>query len=147
MAALIIDGYNVIGVMHKDLEGERQRLIDMLIEYRKAKGHDITVVFDGWKDGSHSETRIGMGGITVIYSALGTKADAVIKRIISEERKAWIVISSDRDIAAHAWAEGSTPIKSEDFMDIIEGEESGAPAKRGTLSKKEKAIARAMAKL
>jgi len=58
--------------------------------------------------------------VRVIYSRLAEKADAVIKRIISKERKEWIVISSDREIMSHAWACGSIPIPSSEFQVILE---------------------------
>lgn len=127
------------------------------------KGHDITVVFDGWKGGEGKESLTKRGGIKIIYSRLGEKADSVIKRIISAERHEWIVVSSDREIANHAWSISSTPIPSETFLHFIEGEGSeeegfeqegddvcyGSQGKssRNKLSKKEKAIKRALNKL
>lgn len=119
ISSVIIDGYNLIGIYHKDLESQRQRLVERLAEYKKIKGHEITVVFDGWKSGSGEETHSLTGGIKVIYSRLGEKADAVIKRIISSEKKQWIVITSDREIADHAWANGSVVVSSEEFLDIL----------------------------
>lgn len=101
-----------------------------------------------------------------IYSRLGEKADDVIKRTISSDRREWFVISSDRDIAAHAWATGSIPIEAEVFIQFIEkphkenmtyceldadkDEAEGSMQRRGNprqLSKKEKAIKRAVSKL
>jgi hypothetical protein len=96
ISSIIIDGYNLIGIEHNDLNRQREKLIRLLIEYKKIKGHEITVVFDGWKSGSGKEEQSTTGGVRVIYSRLAEKADAVIKRIISKERKEWIVISSDR---------------------------------------------------
>jgi predicted RNA-binding protein with PIN domain len=103
------------------------------------------------------------GGIKVIYSKLGEKADAVIKRIVSSEKKQWIVITSDREIAGHAWANGSVVVSSGEFSDIlgkplkvekgkfdlIDEEEHESPKKGSPrrLSKKEKAKTRAMSKL
>lgn len=136
-------------------------LIESLIEYRKRKGHNITVVFDGWKTGESQEIYSVVGGVKVIYSRLGEKADSVIKRIISKSQ-GWIVVTSDRDIIAHAWASGSIPISSEDFLNAIEkrwvemrvehenNDEYIKTTKKGSsrrLSKKEKAIKRALIKL
>ncbi|MBI5187470.1 MAG: NYN domain-containing protein [Nitrospirae bacterium] len=164
MSSIIIDGYNLIGIYHKDLERQRNMLIDSLIEYRKKKGHDITVVFDGWKTGETNESHSIVGRIRVIYSRLGEKADSVIKRIISSERREWIVVTSDRDITSHAWASGSIPISTGDFLKAIErrypsdfNEEYDDddnkcidPQRKGNprkLSKKEKAIKRTLSKL
>lgn len=138
-------------------------LIDVLIEYRKKKGHDITIVFDGWKSGEARENKSMTGGITVVYSRIGDKADSVIKRTISSIRREWIVVTSDRDIADHAWASGSVPVSSEDFLNAIErknmyrdiadgeyDEEDEIYPRKGNprmLSKKEKAVVRALSKL
>jgi len=137
-------------------------LIDSLIEYRKIKGHDITVVFDGWKNGEAKEHQSFTGGIKVIYSRIGEKADSVIKRIISSDRREWIVVTSDRDIANHAWTSGSVPISSEDFLKSVEkripsspdeeehDNEYGMSQRKGNPrkpSKKEKAVRRALSKL
>ena len=164
ISSIIIDGYNLIGIYHKDLEKQRNQLIESLIEYHKRKGHEIIVVFDGWKTGGAQENHSVIGGIKVIYSRMGEKADSVIKRIISSERRGWIVVTSDRDIAARAWASGSVPISSEDFMNAIAKiqtekenmyeeeyvEEYVQTSRKGSprmLSKKEKAIRNILHKL
>jgi predicted RNA-binding protein with PIN domain len=139
-------------------------LIDSLIEYRKRKGHNITVVFDGWKTGRAQENHSVIGEIKVIYSRLGERADSVIKRLISSGKRGWIVVTSDRDIASYAWASGSVPISSEDFLSAIEkkesvegvsydedsNEEHVKPGRKGNPkkpSKKEKAIKKTLSKL
>jgi len=122
------------------------------------------VVFDGWKSGGGREEQATTGGIRIIYSRLGEKADAVIKRIISRERKEWIVITSDRDIMSYAWSAGSVPIPSPEFQallekgdlsaageyDLIEEDYDEDRRRRGNpqmLSKKEKALLRVRRKL
>ena len=153
----------MIGISHGHLEKQRDMLIESLIEYHKKKDHDITVVFDGWKNGSARENHSMIGGIKIIYSRLGEKADSVIRRIISSDRRGWAVVTSDRDIAAHAWTSGAVPISSEDFMSAIEkrrigneilyeedDEEYMKPRRKGSprkLSKKETAIKKILSKL
>ena len=158
---LIIDGYNLIGIYHSNLEKQRELLVNSLIEYRKGKGHDITVVFDGWKTGEARESQSVLGGIKVIYTRLGEKADFVIKRIVSSDRREWIVVTSDRDIADHAWASGSIPVPSEDFLRALERkvppcfgdedeEDYREPQRKGNpkkLSRKERVLRRAVSKL
>ena len=122
---IIVDGYNLIGIHHKDPEARRSLLIDLLAQYGRKKGHRITVVFDGWKDGLGKESSSMSGGVRVIYSRLGEKADAVIRRIVSTERREWIVVSSDREIAAHAWSMNSVPVPSEKFLSILERGDAG----------------------
>ncbi len=158
---LVIDGYNLIGIHHEDLKKQREILIDSLIAYGKKKGHNITVVFDGWKTGQGQESRTVIAGVKVIYSRIGDKADDVIKRMISTERREWIVVTSDREIAGHAWRTGSIPVSSDDFLNALRTkylsdieeeyeEEYIEPGRKGSprqLSKKEKAVRRALSKL
>jgi hypothetical protein len=137
-------------------------LIEALITFRQRRGHDITVVFDGWKTGEGQESQSVTGGIRVIYSRIGEKADILIKRIVSTVKRQWIVVSSDRDIANHAWSVGSIPVAVEDFFGILGRKELSFDAdeqddnedilyrRKGNprqLSKKEKALARALSKL
>lgn len=112
---IIIDGYNLIGTAHQNIEEERDQLIEALSEYSKIKGHDVTVVFDGWKNGPGPETTMKVRGIRVIYSRLSEKADRVIMRIISEEQKAWVVISSDREIVDFTYSKEMVPVTSDEF--------------------------------
>jgi hypothetical protein len=115
MANILIDGYNLIGIAHKDLEKTRQELIQKLHKYAKAKGHDITLVFDGWKNGQLKETITKLGGLTIIYSKLGEKADHVIKNLISSANQPLIVISSDREISDFTERKDSVSVTSDEF--------------------------------
>lgn len=166
MAYILIDGYNLIGTAHQDLEKERGKLIEDLSKYSNKTGHDITVVFDGWKNGMGAETNMMIGGVKVIYSRLAEKADRVIMRIVSAGQKAWIVVSSDREIADFARSKGASPVTSDEFryklyspaddseeepvedddeeIDIKPGRMKGNPWK---LSKKEKMKIRTLKKL
>lgn len=166
MTPIIVDGYNVIGTSHRNLEDQREKFIELLAQYGKRKRHPIIVVFDGWRNGRLAETSSVRGGVKVIYSRLAEKADAVIKRIIVAEKCEWIVVSSDRDVQGAAWAAGSIPIPSEAFLsrigeDIADGRtdddlgdddeisfrktaRGGNPRQR---SKKERAVQRALNKL
>lgn len=115
MAYLLIDGYNLIGTAHRKLEEARNDLVQKLCKYSKIKAHNITLVFDGWKNGQGIETKIRSGGIDIIYSRIGEKADNVIMRILSKEKRAWIVISSDREIADFADSKNLVPVTSDEF--------------------------------
>ena len=73
------------------------------------------------------------------------------------------MITSDREIADHAWASGSIPVSSEKFLNVFErkdrlspdegeydDDEYIEPQRKGNprkLSKKDKAIKRALSKL
>ncbi len=113
---IIIDGYNLIGIQHRDLESQRRGLLRRLIEYRKLTGHDITLVFDGHGGVSSKETVKVEGGVGIIFSRIAKKADDVIKEMLVREKKYFIVVSSDREVADFAWAQGSVPVSSADFL-------------------------------
>jgi predicted RNA-binding protein with PIN domain len=99
--------------------------------------------------------------VAVVYSAHGEKADARIKKIVSKDATHWIVVTSDREIQAHAWSKGSVPIDSEQFLMKLEGqrpegdyelleEDYRPPRRRGSPrkpSKRQKAVERALKKL
>ena len=85
---IILDGYNVIRQWPElamldrgDLQAGRDALLRELQAYRRARGHRITVVFDGRERGGFSETAESVAGITVRYSKRGETADTVIARL------------------------------------------------------------------
>jgi len=167
MARILIDGYNLIGIAHRDFERARNELIQKLSDYAKTTGHSITVVFDGWKNGQATETKIKTGGITVIYSSLGEKADDVITNILSSSTKPFIIVSSDREIARFAERKNAVAIASDAFEkrlyavldagdryeEALENDEdfdAGQKRKKGNprkLSRKDKRITEALKKL
>jgi len=115
MANILIDGYNLIGIGHRDFEKARNDLILQLDRYASRKMHRITVVFDGWRNGQGMETKKRMGEITVIYSSLGEKADNVIKDMLSSATKPWVVVSSDREIYEFARKKYLVALKADEF--------------------------------
>ena len=159
IARLLIDGYNVIGIYHRNMRAVREEFIKQLVEYKKIKGHDITVVFDAHGGTSKTDTSSVTGGIRVIFSAINKKADDVIKEILKKDRSTmYIVISSDREIVKAAWASSSVPVPSDVFLKKLEEalglseeyDEDDEPytlKKKRQLSKKQKAILRAVRKL
>lgn len=168
MAYILIDGYNLIGIAHKNLEKARSNIIDNLCKYSNLKRHDVTIVFDGWKEGQKTETRMRIGEVSIIYSRLGEKADFVIEKILSKSAKPWIVVSSDREVADFANKKDFASISAEEFenklylalstageeaaeeypefedIDIMPLRQKGNPRR---LSKKQKKKVRALQKL
>jgi hypothetical protein len=123
---ILIDGYNLIRqsdiLRHyerQSLEEGRRALIAKLIEYEKRRGHKITVVFDGWKNGSADEGRDRAGKINLIYSRHGEKADDVIKRIAAHTAEETLVVSSDREIVSYITRCGKTALTSLEFEVIM----------------------------
>ena len=119
---IIVDGYNLIrqsdvlrGYERQSLEAGRKALIRSLAQYKRVRGHRITVVFDGWEGGSPLEERDLAGGVAIIYSRLGEKADEVIKRLVGVGSEEILVVTSDREIAAYANRRGKSSIDSPGF--------------------------------
>jgi len=123
---ILVDGYNLIRQSdalrrreRQSLEDGREALIAFLAAYKKRKGHDITVVFDGWESGSAMEERDYSLGIHILYSRRGEKADEVIKRIAAHSDEEIMVVSSDREIASFAQRRGRVVLSSPEFEAII----------------------------
>jgi predicted RNA-binding protein with PIN domain len=158
---LIIDGYNLIGSekgLRGNLEQRRKDLIEKLREYQDRKGCPITVVFDGWRSGWIYQTEERVGDLTVIFSRLGEKADAVIKRIAHELGSACVVITSDGELRRLVEACGATALSSRQFaLKVRESDEPWDPGlgsdrprltpKKGNPRKLSKAERRRRAKL
>jgi predicted RNA-binding protein with PIN domain len=119
---LIVDGYNLIRqspslreVESRDLQLGRETLIHHLAAYKRARGHEITVVFDGWQSGNLTENQQWQRGILVIYSRRDERADEVIKRMARRFGQGAVVITSDREVAHFAETVGATAVSSEEF--------------------------------
>jgi predicted RNA-binding protein with PIN domain len=119
---LIIDGYNLLALLdrasgriplHSDMA--RESLIQELTAYRHRKAHVVTVVFDGWQQGYVTERREHRSGIEVIYSRRGEKADQVIQRLAAKFGSYCAVVSSDREVANHARAQGALVLEANEF--------------------------------
>lgn len=124
---IIIDGYNLIrqsdslGRFERvSLESGRNELIRRVSLYKKTKGHRITVVFDGWASDPLMEERDREGGIDIIYSRKGEKADEVIKRMAKEGEEEIVVVTSDRKIADSISKTGGVAISSQGFEAKLE---------------------------
>ena len=115
---LIIDGYNVLGKrgqVGSNSEMAREQFLQELVMYRQRKGHAITVVFDGWKQGLGSERHEHRGGVEVVYSKRGEQADQVIGRLAAEFSRSCAVVSSDREVQRFAQAHEAFIISASEF--------------------------------
>ena len=128
---IIIDGYNLIRQSDTlkrfekfSLEEGRNELIRRMANYKRLKGHKITIVFDGWIDGSPHEERIREGGIHIVYSRQGEKADEVIKRMAHKKRgEEFVVVTSDGEVAAAISRISGVTISSPEFEEKVQMEE------------------------
>ncbi len=111
---LIIDGYNLLGVRGQvgrvsssESEQAREQLLRELAAYRHQRPHAITVVFDGWQQGQATEHREHRAGLEVVFSRKGERADQVIQRLADQYGSDCAVVSSDREVAEFARAQGA----------------------------------------
>ncbi len=163
---LIVDGYNMLFAREgspRDLEAAREELAELLALYRKAKAHQVTLVFDAMHAPSFGARSDRIRGIPVVYSPHGVTADAVIVEMARKLGAKAVVVSSDRAIQDRVRSSGAGFISSADFsrkltealyesMGKGEGADSGEPgrnrkkgparrltkAKRTLLKKREK---------
>jgi predicted RNA-binding protein with PIN domain len=150
---IAVDGYNFIKQSPElrrleqiELQKAREGLLEQLRSYKRLKGHSFIVVFDGRQEGRLAGQRERSGGIEVIFSKPGEKADEVLKRLASEKREGIAVVTSDRDVASFAEKKGATAIPAADWAEKMEmarlhtvkggGEESSAPIRSVAPAKK-----------
>jgi uncharacterized protein len=115
---VIVDGYNVLGTRGQvgpDSERAREQLVHELMNYRQHKGHAVTVVFDGWRQGLASERREHRTGVEVIYSKRGEQADQVIQRLAAEFGASCAVVTSDQEIQRRVKAHEAVIISASKF--------------------------------
>ena len=156
MSRIVIDGFNLIHAAafpRTPGTDEVAALVELLRQYKRIKGHSITVVLDGYLAGMPLERSERLKGIRLIYSRLGEKADQVIERLAGRWAKSCVVITSDRALAQSVEAKGTTVMGSEEFaarlamaehMEIKGGDGEETPAgpihtrKKGNPKKKSK---------
>lgn len=124
---IIVDGYNLIRRSHvmgpidqQDLELGRQALLDRLGGYKRLKGHQITVVFDGAAQYSVFGRTDREKGINVRFSRHGESADAVIKRMARREGEKALVVSSDQEVSGYSASQGAAVIEAQEFEQKLE---------------------------
>jgi predicted RNA-binding protein with PIN domain len=107
-AHLIVDGYNVskTGFGELSLSDQRDRLVRLLSALAARTSAEVTVVFDG---AAVAAVRPPARGIRVLFSPPGVLADDVIRDLVRAEPvgRTVIVVSSDREVADRAAADGA----------------------------------------
>ena len=91
---LIVDGYNIINawdelkdIARTDLEGAREKLIDIIIEYAEFTGRIGIIVFDAYNIKNSKETVENRKYITVVYTKEHQTADTYIEKFITSLSK------------------------------------------------------------
>ncbi len=139
---VIIDGYNIIRQSHRlsildlqDIQDGRDGLQDMMAAYRKSKGHQITIVFDGTHAPHLGMQRHRFQGMQILFSRNGETADDVIKRMAAKEGERALVVSSDRDIVSFAASRGAATIGARAFeqkvFEALYSDDDGGAGEQG----------------
>ena len=123
---ILIDGYNLIHTipsiaeeLDRDLESSRNNLVKLLHTYRSSKKdiYPITIVFDGQKEFS-DKRNMPPRGISITFSR-GETADELIVKMVKNEYKGSILVTSDRELRKNAEPYVNTLFYSEEFADRI----------------------------
>ncbi|CAI4032641.1 hypothetical protein DNFV4_03071 [Nitrospira tepida] len=119
---VIVDGYNLLGFLYAGAakpafagDAVREELVGDLSAYHARKGHPLTVVFDGWKEGMPVERREFRSGVEIVYSRRGERADQVIQRLAMQYRRDCAVVSSDREVSDCARQAGAFVMGAAEF--------------------------------
>jgi len=101
---LIVDGYNMIGAWKElrplrdsDFEEARNRLIQLLAEYKAAMGFRVIVVFDAYLVPGVEQTYV-QNAVEIIYTRKNETADERIEKLTNElkgRKKQIYVATSD----------------------------------------------------
>jgi len=119
---LIVDGYNLIGSdqgLVGALEPKRNWLVQRLSAYQKIKQFNVIVVFDGWRSGRNEEVAQKKDGVTVVYSQVNEKADAVIIRLARQKGAGSVVVTSDREIRSAVERFYAVAVSAGEFNQIL----------------------------
>lgn len=138
---ILIDGHNLIGqlaTLSLEDPNDEEALIRMLGSYRGRTGQSITVVFDPGGAFALPQSR-RYRSITVVFAPHGRSADAVIARRVqqSQDPRGWLVVTSDRDLAATVQRLGARVQTAEAFAQTLAppaADEEGTPWKERPLS-------------
>ncbi|MBA2307090.1 NYN domain-containing protein [Candidatus Dependentiae bacterium] len=118
---IVIDGYNMIkqGLKKPTItDAERANVLARLDAYARQKQHTIHIIFDGGPYDRPTKERFR--SLTVIYSGRRQSADDVIKTYIEEKvLPAMLIVTTDRNLNAFAYAHSVASIDSIDFYAFL----------------------------
>ena len=128
---ILIDGHNLIGrlpALSLQDPDDEEKLVGLLTSYRARTGKAITVVFDPGEAFALASAR-RRGGIEILFAPHGGSADAVIARRVqrSKNPQAWLVVTSDGELAGAVARSGARVKSAEVFAAELTGATEEAP--------------------
>lgn len=126
---LIVDGYNMVfaweGLREQaktDIDGARERLLDILANYRGYRGCEMVVVFDSYrvKGGIGSKTKYN--DLRIVYTKEGISADLYIETLLEEIGRNYRirVATSDSMIQLSALRTGVLRVSAQELFREVE---------------------------
>jgi predicted RNA-binding protein with PIN domain len=97
----------------------REELLGLLGRYQAARGHRVTVVFDGTEGGRATTAEGRRSRVRVIFSPRGQTADEVILKRLSRAGSGWVVVTSDRELERAATGAGAEVVGAEEFASKV----------------------------
>ena len=101
---LLVDGYNIIFASKEltelaeiNIDAARNRIIDLLIDYRAYKNCEIILVFDAYRLVNHPTEIQNFNGVYVVYTKTAETADQYIEKTTNEMMKKYDVTVATSD--------------------------------------------------
>jgi predicted RNA-binding protein with PIN domain len=126
---IILDGFNVIRrsptllrVEKEHFQNAQRELLEQLVLYRQATGHQISVIFDAAKSRNAFRSRSVQQGIKIVYSAQAESADEVIVEMVQAIRaqtSGTFVVTADRALAVNVMRFGVQVIDPQEFLSAM----------------------------
>ena len=121
---LLVDGYNVIfawkelnELAAQNIDSARDRLIDIMCNYKAAVSADVIVVFDAYRIKGHDTEHLDVNNIHVVYTREAQTADRYIEEFAHENGARYdiTVVTSDGLEQIIIRGEGCRLISSREF--------------------------------
>lgn len=127
---LIVDGYNIINdwpslkaLFSENVEAARDKLIEIMAEYRAYKGINVMIVFDGHRVKDNPGSSSHVKGVHVVYTREQETADSFIEKSVARLAKNALV-----RVATSDWAEqqvilalGGIRVSAGELRGLVEG--------------------------
>jgi len=124
----LVDGYNFIhgtepyrSLAKEDLSHAREALEHTLISYLHYTGHDLVLIYDGYKVKGNVGERLERNGLKIAFSQEGETGDALLEKIIAEIGKNYDVyaVTSDGLIQVTAVSVGVLRVSTREFAEEV----------------------------
>ncbi len=128
---LLVDGYNVAktGWPDLDLDLQRDRLVDGLVELEARTGVDVLVVFDGAEQAGPRTATSVPRSVQVRFSPAGVEADDVIIELVADlpASRPVTVVSSDRRVRSAVAGRGANTALASQLVAVLRRWPGAAP--------------------